>query len=1034
MKHGTCFFLAAMLSSIPFSVTFAEKRIEVGIETVYQKKDVIRVNGTVMDETNLPLPGVSITIKGSSGVGTITDSDGHFYLELRSSKDILVFSYIGYKSKEILVGKQINLNVVLVEDSKNLDEVVVVGYGHQKKLSVIGSIANLQPQKLQTGSTMSMANNLAGQVPGIIAIRTSGEPGYDNADFWIRGISSYKGTTTPLVLIDGIERDLNTLDPEEIESFSILKDASASAMYGVRGANGVIVINTKRGTVSAPSVHLRVEHSFERPTKLPEFLGAAEYMEFMNNLAGNDAPFTREQIERTASGYDKDLYPDVNWLDAVTRDYAYSTRANLSVSGGTPMLRYSLIGSVFTQEGIMATDKKLDYDTGTNLSRYNLRANVDLNLTKTTLLRFNVGGYMKRLHKSAASTNEVFNRAWQTPPYVFPNQYSDGALPIRTTQDYNPWAKSTQQGYGRYVTTKLESLFSIEQDLKMLLPGLKAKFTFSFDSYNYNKMERKRKVEYSSVAIGRDDEGNLKHDVLVTGEDFLGHSSSGEYGNNSTYMEVSLMYNKVFVQKHSVDALLLYNQRNYDTGDIQPYRHQGLAGRLSYTYDRRYVGEFNFGYNGSENFAKGHRMGFFPSVALGWIISEEHFWEKIKPVVNELKLRASVGLVGNDNIGSKRRFAYLATVDENGGDYWFGNNADYKYEGIREGEIAVPDLTWETVLKQNIGLELGFFNSLELQFDLFKDYRKNIFIQRSIIPTQAGFIKTPYANYGKVENMGMEAALTYNKKFNKNFSMSLRANFTYAKNKITECDEPESKKGTYRSRTGQSINTLYGYYAERLYVDDDFNADGTLKKGIPVPTLSNEIRPGDIKFEDKNGDGFINESDQGYIGGTTTPRIVYGFGGNFQWKNFDLGIFFQGSGDYYRLIGGSDETSFIPGGGQEIRGNIFTNYKDCWTEENPSQNVFWPRLTYGPNTNNTAPSSWWKKDMSFLRLKMLEVGYSLPKNIAKKVHAQNIRFYISGNNLCYFSKFKLWDPELDTPTGYKYPGMTSLLIGIDLNF
>lgn len=1034
MKHGTCFFLAAMLSSIPFSVTFAEKRIEPGLESVYQKKDIIRVNGTVMDETNLSLPGVSITIKENSGVGTITDSDGHFYLELHSPKDILVFSYIGYKSKEILVGEQINLNVVLVEDSKSLDEVVVVGYGHQKKLSVIGSIANLQPQKLQTGSTMSMANNLAGQIPGIIAIRTSGEPGYDNADFWIRGISSYKGTTSPLVLIDGIERDLNTIDPEEIESFSVLKDASASAMYGVRGANGVIVINTKRGTVSAPSVNLRLEHSFERPTKLPEFLGAAEYMEFMNNLAGEYAPFTPEQIDRTASGYDKDLYPDVNWLDAVTRDYAYSTRANLSVSGGTPMLRYSLIGSVFTQEGIMATDKKLDYDTGTNLSRYNLRANVDLNLTKTTLLRFNVGGYMKRLHKSAASTSEVFSRAWQTPPFVFPTQYSDGALPIRTTQDHNPWAESTQQGYGRYVTTKLESLFSIEQDLKMLLSGLKAKLTFSFDSYNYNKMERKRKIEYSSVATGRDDEGNLNHVVLVTGEDFLGYSNSGEYGNNSTYMEASLIYNKVFAQKHSVDALLLYNQRNYDTGDIQPYRHQGLAGRLSYTYDRRYVGEFNFGYNGSENFAKGHRMGFFPSAAFGWIISEEHFWEKIKPVVNEFKLRASIGLVGNDNIGSTRRFAYLATVDENGGDYWFGNNADYKYEGIREGEIAVPDLTWETVLKQNIGMELGLFNSLELQFDLFKDYRKNIFIQRSIIPTQAGFIKTPYANYGKVENMGMEAALTYNKKFNKDFSMSLRANFTYAKNEITECDEPESKKGTYRSQTGQSVNTLYGYYAERLYADDDFNADGTLKKGIPVPTLAKQVRPGDIKFEDKNGDGFINESDQGYIGGTTTPRIVYGFGGNFQWKNFDLGVFFQGSADYYRLIGGDDETSFIPGGGQEIRGNIFTNYKDCWTEENPSQNVFWPRLTYGPNTNNTAPSSWWKKDMSFLRLKMLEVGYSLPKSIAKKVHAQNIRLYVSGNDLFYFSKFKLWDPELNTSTGYKYPGMTSLLIGIDLNF
>lgn len=1036
MKKYTWLFLTAMMCASPNSSLYSKGLLDG--EAVSQKKDVIRVNGTVMDEANEPLPGVSILVKDEKGLGTITDVDGHFYLELHSTKDVLVFSYIGYKTKEVVIGKQINLNVVLEEDSKNLDEVVVVGYGSQKKLSVIGSIANLEPQKLQTGSTMSMANNLAGQVPGVIAIRTSGEPGYDNADFWIRGISSYQGTTTPLVLIDGVERDLNTIDPEEIESFSVLKDASASAMYGVRGANGVIVITTKRGKIAPPSVHLRVEHAFQKPTKLPDFLGAPEYMEFMNNLAGEDnAPFTREQIDRTASGYDKELYPDVNWIDAVMKDYSYSTRANLTVSGGTPMLRYSLVGAVFSQEGIMETDKKLDYDTGTSLTRYNLRANVDLNVTKTTLLRMNVGGYMRQLRKSAASTNSVFQHAWNTPPNVFPIQYSDGAIPIRHSSDWNPWAESTQGGYGKYVNSRLESLFSIEQDLKMLLPGLKAKVVFSFDTYNSNKVERNKKIEWSSVASGRDDEGNLLHEVIRVGEDFLGHNKSGEYGNNSTYLEASLMYNKIFGGKHSVDAMLLYNQSNYDDGDIQPYRHQGLAGRLSYTFDRRYVGEFNFGYNGSENFAKGKRMGFFPSAAIGWLVSEEKFWERIRPIVSKLKLRASIGLVGNDNIGSKRRFAYLSTIDMDGWDYYFGTNAEYHYKGIREGEVGVSDLTWETVLKENIGLEIGLWNSLELQIDFFKDYRKNIFIQRSIIPTQAGFIKTPYANYGKVENTGMEMSLTYNKKFTKDFSMSLRGNFTYAKNKITECDEPESVKGTHRSRTGESVKTLYGYFADGLYADEDFNVDGSLKEELPVPTLSNEVRPGDIKYLDKNGDGFITEADKGYIGGTTVPRLIYGFGGNFQYKNFDLGIFFQGSGDYYRMIGGEDgdeDLGFIPGGGQEIRSNIFSNYNDRWTEENPSQNVFWPRLSYGPNTNNSVASTWWKKDMSFLRLKMLEVGYSLPRSITDKMHANSIRFYISGNDLFYFSKFKLWDPELATNTGCKYPAMSSIMVGVDLNF
>lgn len=1033
MKKYLWLFLAAIISGSPHLMAFPETKTDA--DAVELQSGDVRVNGTVMDENNVPLPGVGIVVKGKEGIGTISDLDGHFYIEVPSKDDVLVFSCLGFKIKEITIGGQINLNVVLSEDTQALDEVVVVGFGKQKKLSVIGSISNIAPQKLQVGSSMSMANNLAGQLPGVIAIRTSGEPGYDNADFWIRGISSYKGTTTPLVLIDGVERDLNTIDPQEIESFSILKDASASAMYGVRGANGVIVITTKRGKVAEPSVDFRIEHSFERPTKLPEFLGAADYMTFMNGIAGvEDAPFTQEQIDRTASGYDKELYPDVDWMDAVMKDYSHSTRANLTVSGGTPMLRYSLVASVYNQRGIMETDRTLDYDTGTGLTRYNLRANVDLNLTKTTLLRMNVGGYMRQLRKSIASTNSVFEQAFQTPPFVYPVIYSDGAIPVRSPADHNPWAESTQRGYGQYVQSRLESLFSLEQDLKMLLPGLKMKALFSFDSYNSNWMKRERTYEKSSVASGRDDEGNLIHEVLEDGEDFLKHERGGNYGNNSTYFEVSMVYNQVFKDKHALDLLMLYNQSNYDDGDIQPYRHQGIAGRVSYTYDRRYVGEFNFGYNGSENFAKGKRMGFFPSGAIGWVVSEEKFWKPIKPYVNQLKFRGSVGLVGNDRIGSNRRFAYLSTIDMDGWDYWFGTNAEYRYYGIREGEIGIPDLTWETVLKENFGFELGLFNDLEIQFDIFQEHRKNIFIQREIIPTQAGFIKKPYANYGKVDNRGLEVSVNYNKNFSKDFYLSLRGNFTYAKNKIIECDEPDSVKGTYRSRTGQSVNTLYGFFADGLYNVEDFNADGTLKEGFPIPTLGHTVQPGDIKYIDKNGDGFITEADKGYIGGTSVPRIIYGFGLNMQYKNVDFGIFFQGSGDYYRLIGGNNETSFIPGGGQEIRGNIFSNYKDAWTPENPSQDVFWPRLTYGPNTHNTEESTWWKKDMNFLRMKMLEIGYSLPKSLLEKAKIKNVRFYISGNDLLCFSKFKLWDPELNTTTGCKYPPMSSILLGVDFNF
>lgn len=791
------------------------------------------------------------------------------------------------------------------------------------------------------------------------------------------------------------------------------------------------MINTKRGSVSAPSVNLRVEQSIQAPTKLPQFIGAAEYMSLLNTLQSdpNKRLFTKDQILKTYYGYDKDLYPDVDWIDAITKDYANSTRANLTVSGGTEILRYSLTASLYHENGIMGSDKTLPYDTQSKLNRYNIRANVDLDLTKTTLLRFNVGGYLQNLRKSRSSTDELFQAAFETPPFVHPAVYSDGTIPRVSNTRKNPWAMNTQNGYYRGGKSKLESLFSLEQNLKMITPGLKMKVTFAFDTYNENFVTRGKEPDYYSVAKSRNDEGELVHSILSYGSEFLDHSSNANYGNQSTYLEAAVTYNRTF-DKHALDALFLYNQRSYDWGDIQPNRTQGIAGRLSYTFDRRYISEFNFGYNGSENFAKGKRFGFFPSVAIGWLISEESFMRNLQEDITKLKLRASVGSVGNDNIGG-RRFAYITTINSNSSGYHFGYTDSNYYTGIQEGEVGVSDLTWEKAFKMNIGLELGLWNELDVQLDFFKEKRTSIFMQRSTIPTQAGFVSNPYANYGKVNNQGYDLSVIYDKRFNDDWAMSLRGTVTYAKNEILEKDEPESVKGTYRSITGRSINTLWGLQAERLFTEDDF-INGELKPGIPKPELGTEVRPGDIKYVDMNDDGVITEADEGYIGGTKDPRMVYGFGGNLNYKQWDFSFFFQGSADAYRVIGGSDY--FIPGSGQGVLGNVYDNYTDCWTEKNPSQDVFWPRLSESTNTNNNRASTWWKKDMSFLRLKSIELGYSIPQSVTRKIHAKSIRFFVSGNNLFYLSKFKLWDPELDTVDGLKYPSMRSLMVGFDLNF
>jgi TonB-linked SusC/RagA family outer membrane protein len=802
----------------------------------------------------------------------------------------------------------------------------------------------------------------------------------------------------------------------------------------------VIVITTKRGKIGAPQVSFHLEHSINQPTKLPEFLNAADYMSLLNGLATQDGvalPFTQQQIDRTRSGYDPDLYPDVNWVDAITKDYAYTTRGNLEVSGGSDFLRYSIVASYFKETGLLEQDKSLIFDNSTNNQQYNLRTNIDMDVTKTTLLRVNIGGNLNRFKKQRCDTNAAFGEAFRTLPFVHPTRYSDGAIPVISNRA-NPWRTVTQQGYDFITSSKIQTLFSVEQDLKMIVPGLKAKALFSFDRWNRSRRSRTAKPATVFPATGRDEEGNLIYSQFEAGDESLGNEQGKEYGNTRVYFESDLMYSHRF-GKTDVDAMLLYNQQAYDDGSIQDYRKQGIAGRLSATYDNRYVAEFNFGYNGSENFAKGKRFGFFPSVAVGWLLSEEPFMETLKPIFHKIKFRASIGQAGDDNIGG-RRFAYLGTLITDAQGYIWGTTGQRNYnrdgaKGITEGEIGVDNLTWETVTKSNLGVELGLWNMLDLNVDIYREQRENIFMERNIIPTQTGFVKAPWANFGKVSNHGFELTLNFHKQWNKDFFTSAYGNFTYAKNRIEEKDEPEALKGTHRSATGRSMNELWGLTAERLFTYEDFNEDGSLKDGIPSQEGigAAKLHPGDIKYVDVNGDDAITEADEGFIGGTVDPRIVYGFGGVISYKNVDFNFFFQGAGDMYRVIGGAPY--FLPGGGTTTEGNAYSyKLEDRWTEDNQDPYAFWPRLTYGPNVNNYRSSTWWKKDMSFLRCKTIEVGYTFPKTWLQSFYVKSCRVFVSGNNLFCLSAFKMWDPELDTNDGLKYPMNRSVMFGIDINF
>ncbi len=990
-----------------------------------------RITGRVSDGAGLPLENVSVIETGTSN-GTATDNTGTYVIYVSDKNGSLTFSIIGYKERVVKMKPGGILDVALEKNVTENETVVVVGYGTQKKASVVGAISNIDPQKLQFSPTRSVSNGLAGMIPGILAVTRSGDPTNNSSDFWIRGISTFSNNR-PLVLVDGIERNINDLDANEIESFSVLKDASASAVYGVRGANGVIMITTKRGRIGSPKVGLRVEGAATSPTKMPEYVGAVKYLEVLNDIYKNSgiAPlFSEEKIENYRNKVDPELYPDIDWWKEVAKNNAGNLRVNASVNGGNNFLRYALQLGYFNEAGIVKRDPKQEWNSSLRLNKYNVRSNVDVNLTKTTLLRVNIGGFLQtQIGPPMSSDFDVFYNASMTPPYVHPPVYSNGKIPMVPNR-VNPWALVTQRGFVTTNASKLESLASLEQDITYV-PGLKAKFTFSFDKWTTNSVKRtKGGPDYYDPATQRDADGNLILNIRAYGQEFLDYEKTSDWGDQAVYLEGQLNYNRTFFDKHNVGALLLYNQRNYDNGDKLTFRNQGLAGRVSYAYDRKYIAEFNFGYNGSENFAPGKRYGFFPAVAVGWLVSEEKFMENVTDIISTLKIRGSVGKAGNSNIGG-RRFAYLSTI-ENTGSYKFGVNNDYFRQGREEGEIGVPNLTWETVTKSNIGIDLGFFNNvLNLQVDFFEEKRKDIFIQRTNIPGSAGFSRTVWANYGKVNNKGIDMSLNGNKQFSKDFSMTVMANFTYAHNTVIEKDEPLNVKGTSRSLEGKPIGQHVGYIALGLFTDEDFETGGSLKADIAKQTWNNKILPGDIKYKDLNEDGVINDLDRTSIGGTWDPQVVYGFGLTAKYKSFDFGFFFQGTGNTYQVLGGEE---WLPGASSGLRGNMLSNIDDRWTSDNPRQDVFWPRLTNYINENNKQASTWWLKKMNFLRLRNVELGYSLPDRISKKAAMSNCRFFVRASNILTFSPFKLWDPELGTTDGLKYPTMRTVSAGLSINF
>ncbi|HET9569938.1 MAG TPA: TonB-dependent receptor [Bacteroidales bacterium] len=1004
------------------------------------------VKGQVVDKEGNPLPGVSVYKIGSTA-GTFTSIDGKYALSNLNEKDSIRFTYVGFNTERIQVGNQTVINVIMSETTSSLAEVQVVAFQTQKKNSVIGSINTVNPTELKIAPT-NLTNALAGKIAGIISYQRSGEPGQDNAEFFIRGVTSFGYANSPLILIDGLEvstTDLARIEPDNIASFSIMKDATATALYGARGANGVILVTTKTGKKGKAAIAVRIENSLTSPTRTNQFLGGVDYMELYNKALRTRDPeallyYSKDKIEGTRAGLDPQIYPNINWYDELFTNTVQNQKANMSISGGGEVAQYYLSVSYTDEKGLLKLDRMNNFNNNINIKRYNLRANIDVNLTKTTKALVKFYSLIDRYNGPQNDAGSIFSMVMQANPVNFPKYY----LKDESTQFVNhvlfgnkgnggypnPYAEMVR-GYKDRFSSTTTAQFQLEQDLDMLTKGLKLRGMASLNSYSMSEVSRGFTPFYYGLKEV-DSETGVLHSIeqISEGTEYLTTSANNKSASNSFYFEGVGQYNRVFNSKHDVGGLIVVYARELltdagnDVFSSLPFRNMGISGRATYAFDNRYFSELNFGYNGSEKFSKQNRFGFFPSAGLGWVVSNEKFFSRqLRETITMLKFKATYGLVGNDAISSNR-FYYLSSVNLNDGNlgHVWGEDFGNSYNGYNINNYANPEVTWEIAEKTNFGMELGLFGKANLQIDYFTENRNNIYMWRDYIPASMGLTAAIASNIGKAESHGIDGSLDYKTSFNKNLWVTSRINFTYATNKIVENGEPQYPY-PYMSNIGQPMNQPRGLIAERLFIDD--------LDVLNAPVQYNQMgsyMAGDIKYIDINRDGKIDDSDMVPIGYPTVPEIVYGFGSSVGYKNLDVSFFFQGSGRSSFFI---DPTSISPFVNERNALRIIAD--NHWSDENPDPNAFWPRMSVNTVSNNEKASTWWLRDGSFLRLKSVEVGYSLPEKLLKKINIEKARFYLSGTNLLVFSNFKLWDPEMGGK-GLGYPPQKIINMGLNFNF
>ena len=1005
-------------------------------------QQTVTASGLVMDEKGEALIGVSVSVKEVPSMGAITDLDGRFRMTGIKAGNTLLISYIGYDTQEIKMTKNDErMRVVLKESANLMDEVVITASGKvQKKINVTGAITGVEVATLKTPAS-SVTNMLGGRVPGIISVTRSGEPGKDFSEFWVRGISTFGAGQGALVLIDGIEGDLNTLDPEDIESFSILKDASSTAVYGVRGANGVVLVSTKKGKAGKLSLQVKANAGISYSARMPEFVNAADYAALANEAAvtrGRIPVYSDVDVDLFRNHMDPDLHPDVNWRDVILKDYTWNQQYFLSASGGGEVARYYISAGFTTKDAIFKQDKDVNrYNTNVNYNKFNFRANVDVNVTPTTTLSLNEETVIvsQNYPGYGNDTKALWEAQTNLTPVTVPLMYTTGEAPGYGSgnSQISPYVLLNMTGYQKLYSNNNKITMQLNQDLKMITPGLSISGLVNIDSYSaLTQMRQKMPAIYD--AYGRNRDGTLNLEKMSESKD----PSYGNYQDSSRkfYWEFQLNYNRLFNKLHRVGALIKADWSDYEASRYNqlltaiPKRYNSYSSRFSYSYDDTYMAEFNVGYTGSEAFEKGKKFGWFPAVSVGWAPTQYRFFRDRDNFINYFKIRASYGIVGNDRLtwDDSVRFPYLTLIGSTGSGIW--NNGS----GLTETQVGSSNLRWEKAKKANIGIDMRFLHErFDMTVDFFQDKRSGIYQQRQSVPEEMGLVTLPWANVGEMKSWGMDGTISYTQPLGDNDKyLIVRANYTQSMNEITNYEE-DLKKYPYQSAVGYQSGINRGLIALGLF-KDQAEIDNS-----PRQTFGDYL-PGDIKYKDINGDGLINSDDEVPLKYSYVPQIQYGFATEFNWKNFNVSVLFEGVSRVTYFKGGNMYRPFA----QSAVGNVITDFANPanrWISreisgnpatENP--NAKYPRLYYGGSANNDRNSTFWLSDGGYLRLKNIQVSYTARGAFLKKLGLQKAVFSLIGDNLAVWSKEKMLDPAQAGDNGNAYPIQRVYTLQLNLSF